>query len=180
MPRRKYSEQEIKELISFYKSELKKLQFRIGEIKEILERLQGKVKDDGDEDAEPSSARSSRDSESTKTTAKKGRPKKRGRKKKRAPYKLSDYDNFVMELLEKEDRLLSRNDIEIAMKQYVQNTEEGLSDEQIATKVTRVLHKLGSKRGNIRKYAISGRGYGYGLDKWFFQTTGKLKRKYMP
>jgi hypothetical protein len=196
MPRRKFTDLEIKELISFYKSELKKLQFRIGEIKEVLEKLQGKVRDE-DEDASeglvekparkprtpkaPKAPKAPREPKAAKEPAKKkGRPKKRGRKKKRAPYKLNQYDTFVLEYLDKEDRLLSRNDIENGLRKFHEAEGEEANDEQISTKVTRILQKLGTKRGSIRKFAISGRGYGYGLDKWFFGTTGKLKRKYIP
>lgn len=193
MPRRKFTDQEVKDLISFYKSELKKLQFRIGEIKEVLEKLQGKVKDEEEgvaEDAVEKPAKASRKARTPKAAKeprapkepakKKGRPKKRGRKKKRAPYKLNQYDTFVLEHLAKEDRLLSRKDIENGLREFLISQGEDASEDQIGTKVTRILQKLGTKRGSIKKFAISGRGYGYGLEDWFFGTTGKLKRKYIP
>ena len=173
MPRRKYSEDEVKQLIDHYKSELKKLQFQLAEVKDILNRLKG-------QSVTGTNVNEKATVEVKKENVKKRPPRKRGRKKKRAPYKLSDWDSFLLDVLEKEDRLLTKSELEGFVRHRAKLMKEKMSEDQAATKVTRILHKLGNKRQEIRKYSLSGRGYGYGLNKWFFQTTGKLKRKYMP
>lgn len=172
MPRRKYTDEELKDLLIHYKSELKKLQFQVLEIKDIIARLQGK--------ADPDKAEEAPEKAPKKTSIKKRPPRKRGRKKKRAPYKLSEWDSFILDVLEKEDRLLTKNDLENFVMHRASLIKEEMTPDQASTKVTRILHKLANKRDTIRKYSLSGRGYGYGLSKWFFQTSGKLKRKYMP
>ena len=92
-------------------------------------------------------------------------------------YKLSSWDEFLLDTLIAEDRmLLSPELIEIGEKRN-RDEKYGMSDTQVKSKVSATIHKLSNKHGAIHKYNIMGRGYAYGLPEWFL-PNGDLKTEY--
>lgn len=92
-------------------------------------------------------------------------------------YKLSEWDTFLLEMLEDENRLMINHELlELAFKR-AKALGSTLSDKQIKGKVTRSLNKLVNKRGYIMKAKYQGKGHAYGLAQWFFKN-GNVKQEW--
>jgi hypothetical protein len=92
-------------------------------------------------------------------------------------YKLSTWDNFILESLKDAGNVLINSDLQDRIGDWMKK--EGIkADENTAkAKISRSIHKLANKKGDIVKTKYEGRGFAYGLKDWF-NPNGSLKRKY--
>ncbi|MCC6540828.1 MAG: hypothetical protein IT225_01270 [Flavobacteriales bacterium] len=112
-------------------------------------------------------------------TRKKGR--KRGRRKgsKTGGYRLTDWDQLVLDTIKKNGLLPKETILEHAHTWAMTNAKKMPPDE-IAVKITRSLQKLSGTRGMLGKHRTGlRRGYHYGLKDWFFASTGALRRQHL-
>ncbi|MCB0792826.1 MAG: hypothetical protein H6595_10850 [Flavobacteriales bacterium] len=175
MPKRRFSDEDLEELLSHYRSERRKLIFQLDEIRRTIKQLRG---------SKTSDARTSgrRTSSATGTTRRRGR--KPGRKKKRTVkdggYRLNDWDNAVVSAIKTTGRLLPKADLLVHLKKWAAKNEPKVRAAEIDAHLTRSLQKLSGKRGVLGKHHTGlRRGFHYGLKEWFFNTSGKLRRTHL-
>ena len=111
----------------------------------------------------------------TKSTAKSSARSAKSKSGNAEGYRLSDWDNLLLDTLEQKGKALKKVEIDEIFKDFAKTVEPGWSDAQVYTKASRVIHKLANKRGVIRKQDIPGKGYAYGLSTWFAKN-GKIKK----
>lgn len=209
---------EIRDLISKYQSDLRKLQFQTHKVNQIILELQNYASSAEEpyaiEEPQlrelPSASSANKDTATTdsataapakqqrktrKGTGVKppssrgpGRPKKKrgpGRppkaKKKSTPkqekgkgYRLSEWDLFVMNSLDKESKALITGDF-VELAKADDSIKLGPTD--IKIKLNRSLHKLANKKGLLVKVEYDGRGYAYAKQEWL-NSKGDLPKKY--
>lgn len=187
---------EVQALIQTYTAEKAKLEFQLRNTNEIIEQLlkrKSKLSSKAVKTLE-SAAKTAlrpkrgpgRPPKARPTSAE--APKRRGRPPKAKAvesgnskagtaegYRLSDWDNLLLDTLEQKGRALKKVEIDEIFRDFAKTVEPGWSDAQIYTKASRVIHKLANKRGTIRKQDIPGKGYAYGLSGWFAKN-GKIKK----
>ena len=104
------------------------------------------------------------------------RPGKRIRKQ--GGYRLSDWDEFLLNTLKQEQRTLMTSDfLDICLEQQ-KGKANPMSEEEIKGKLSRSIHKLANKRELIEKIQTAGKGYTYALKSWF-TAAGSLKSNYL-
>ncbi len=111
-----------------------------------------------------------------------GRPPKTENKKKRAKseskkdkgYRLSEWDEFVINSLQAKQKALITSDFSDIAKG---NPDIKAGDAQVKVKLNRSLHKLANKKGILVKVEYPGRGYAYALADWL-NNKGELPKKY--
>lgn len=95
------------------------------------------------------------------------RPKGKG-------YRLSNWDNFVMDCLEqKQTALISSDILDMAAKSDSIQADSN----EIKIMLNRSLHKLANKKGLLVKVEYDGRGFAYAPAGWL-NSRGELPKKY--
>jgi hypothetical protein len=103
------------------------------------------------------------------------KPRKRVRKK--GGYRLSDWDNFILDTLQEEQKIMINADF-LDKGIAWQNTQDNpMTPTEIKGKISRSIHKLANKRKAIIKVNFPGKGYAYALTNWVTKS-GNLKKKY--
>ena len=121
-----------------------------------------------------------------KTVAKKTAAKKTVAKKPAAKsasqgagYKLSDWDQFIIDDLKKAKVVLTKNQLCEDAKKWSDSKKKGLSQDQVYTKVSNVLHKLTNKKSLVNRFSNDKIKNAYGLSDWF-TASGNLKNSNLP
>ena len=96
---------------------------------------------------------------------------------KKSGYKLSEWDNFILETLEKKGKSLINSEFYELAKEFVEENSISISNVELRGKLTRSLHKLANKRGSIVKVDFPGKGYAYALENWL-DANGEIFAKY--
>ena len=187
-------ETEIEDLILTYQSELAKLEFRASEVKSVLDDLRqhlaGMKKKAMPIARKPRTAKVAvvkpvQEAPVAKPEKKIIAPKKIAAKKtkakpvrksapKAAGYKLSSWDELVIESIKKSKKALRTKEItELVLKGA---TKSGLSDnaDLASNKVIRSLQKLANRRNDLTKVNFPGKGFIYAMPAWV-DADGKLK-----
>lgn len=180
MANKRLNDKDIDELLAQYRSERRRLSFQLERVREAIKELRRSKSD----------APSSRTSEGTKrgpgrprkavpAGARRIKPTKRKKRTVVGGYRLSDWDNAVIDSIKKADRLLPKEDILKAITSWARKAEPEMSPADVEAKLTRVLQKLSGKRGELGTHR-SGlrRGYHYGLKDWFFASSGALRKQH--
>lgn len=172
MPKISLSPHEIDELIAAYRSNLKKMRFQINQVNDAIKELQ-ELKQQKLE------AKEKKVAVKAAVRKKPGRKPKRGRKpRKTKGYRLSDWDEFVINSIREKGLPMSSAELVEAGTKHSKDTKLGLDEEQVKGKIARSLQKLANKRGVLGKASSRGKGYVYGVDEWFFARSGRLKKAY--
>lgn len=117
--------------------------------------------------------------EETKAPEEKKTRKPRTRNRKKGGYRLSEWDDFILNALKEEQKILVSSDFLDKGKEWQTTQEEPMEDEQlIKGKIARSIHKLANKRGQIVKVDYPGKGFAYALPDWVTKS-GNLKKKYI-
>ena len=104
-------------------------------------------------------------------------PKKRVRIVKNG-YKLSAWDEFIIDALkEKQHVLISKDLIEIS-KSNAEKDNSKFDLDEVKNMLNRSLHKMANKRNDLIKTKYEGKGFAYALPNWINQTNKSLKKKY--
>jgi hypothetical protein len=93
-------------------------------------------------------------------------------------YRLSEWDLFIIENLEKAQHVLVNAQILELAKAKVEEEKLDLNDQQLRGKLNRSIHKLANKRGNLVKVDYPGKGFAYGLPNWT-DKNNEIKKKYL-
>lgn len=183
MAQKRLSEKDVEQLLVQYRSERRKLIFQLETVRAAIADL--KAVREGAQPAGGKVAAKRGPGRPRKTAATPVRRKRKpGRRKKRqikdGGYRLSNWDNVVVQAIEKSQRLLPKADLLKHMTTWAKKNEPKMKADEIELKLTRVLQKLSGKRGVLGTYR-SGlrRGYHYGLRTWFFSTSGKLRKQHL-
>lgn len=123
-------------------------------------------------------------SKSTATKKRRGRPpkskstaaKKTTGKSSAKGYRLSEWDNHILDTLEKQQKVLVFSDFLEAAKGKQGSGKGKLSEKEIYRRINQSLHKLANKREAIIKVSHPGRGYAYGLPAW--RSGRGVKKQY--
>ncbi|MCB9291436.1 MAG: hypothetical protein H6560_29305 [Lewinellaceae bacterium] len=111
----------------------------------------------------------SKSAESSPKTTKKERSEKKG-----AGYRLSEWDQFVINSLkEKQQAMITQDFLDIA--KAAPDIKSG--EAQIKVKLNRSLHKLANKKEALVKVEHPGRGYAYAMKEWL-NNKGELPKKF--
>ena len=206
---------EIRDLISGYQSDLRKLHFQVHKTNQIIAELKsyGTQAEETYALEQPSlpelpSASNEEDqavasadqaSEAPQRKTRRGRPANRklssedkpkrgpGRPRKESSaasaanerpkgkgYRLSHWDNFVMDCLEqKQTALISADILDMAGKSESIQADAN----EIKIMLNRSLHKLANKKGLLVKVEYDGRGFAYAPAGWL-NSRGELPKKY--
>lgn len=132
--------------------------------------------------------RAAKDEASETSKASTGRKKytkrKPGRRKKRTVvggYRLNEWDQMIIDLIKKENKLLTKAEILKHTKVWAKRNYPRMKASEVELKLTRVLQKLAGKRGALGGHRTGLiRGYHYGLKEWFFAASGKLMKIHYP
>ncbi len=89
-------------------------------------------------------------------------------------YRLSDWDQFVINKLEEKSSALTTSDFADLAKE---DPSIKSGEAQIKIKLNRSLHKLANKKGLLSKVEYSGRGFAYAKAEWL-NSKGNLPKKY--
>ncbi|MBL7952346.1 MAG: hypothetical protein JNM62_11580 [Flavobacteriales bacterium] len=104
---------------------------------------------------------------------------KRRKRKKTGGYRLSDWDEMVIEAITGTG-LLPKQLIVDRGRAWVKASGKRMSAADVEAKITRVLQKLSGSRGVLGKYRTGlRRGYHYGLKEWFFASSGALRKQHL-
>ncbi|MCB9170239.1 MAG: hypothetical protein H6597_04615 [Flavobacteriales bacterium] len=173
MPKKRFSEKDIQELLGHYRAERRKLIFQLDEVRRTIKQLRGITPSDGTK---------TRSTRSGTGPARRGR--KPGRKKKRTikegGYRLNDWDTAVVNAIKTTGRLLPKADLLENLKKWAAKNAPRTPAAEVEAHLTRSLQKLSGKRGVLGKHHTGlRRGFHYGLKEWFFNTSGKLRRAHL-
>ena len=94
--------------------------------------------------------------------------------KSEASYRLSDWDQFVIDRLKEKQSAMTTSDFASAA---VKDKSIDFGEAQIKVKLNRSLHKLANKKNVLVKVEHSGRGFAYALSDWL-NSKGELPKKY--
>lgn len=168
---------EVKDLMAKYQSELRKVAFEKARLEAAIRDLQALLQSGPSEDVIQAISNST----SSPITSSEEVPLEKAsisikddntirelvnRKSKKRPskgYRISDWDKLLLDSLAK-----SNDSVPIWILLEIfgrRNVEEGLglTEEQVRGKLSRSLHKLGNKRGVIKKVPYEGKGFAYKL-----------------
>ncbi len=184
MASKKLNEKEIAQLLTQYRSERRRLLFQLERVRSAMRDLKaglesGTVPTSGEEPVKRGPGRP-KGSTNVKAAAPKKKP---GRRKKRTitggGYRLNEWDQVVMDAIDKQNMLLPKEDLQLAAMEFAKTNSPEMSEEEVQAKLTRVLQKLSGKRGVLGTHR-SGlrRGYHYGLKDWFFESSGLLRKQH--
>ena len=182
MAKRRLNPKDLDHLLNHYRAERRRLNFQLEKIRAAIAELK---EQGGDASAEAGEAPVKRGPGRPRknAAAKPARRRKPGRRKKREVkdgYRLSDWDNTVIDLIAKANRLLPKEDLLRGTIAWAKKYDPKMKQAEVEAKLTRVLQKLSGKRGMLGTYQ-SGlrRGYHYGVKDWFFASSGKLRKKHL-
>jgi hypothetical protein len=88
-------------------------------------------------------------------------------------YKLSDWDNFVIQSIDQSGKILITAEIIDLVKNKMISSGKKTTDKEIKNKVTRSLQKLVNRRGDLSKVSYKGKGFAYAMPKWV-DKKGKI------
>ena len=182
MAKKRLNPKEVQQLLGQYRSERRRLMFQLENVREAIRELKAVGGDQSDEGEEAAPKRGPGRPRKPVTTQKYKR--KPGRRKKReiknGGYRLSEWDNVIVDAITKRNELLPKEELKKHLIGWARKNEPAMKEDELEVKLTRVLQKLSGKRGVLGTYR-SGlrRGYHYGLKDWFFQSTGKLRKQHL-
>ncbi len=192
------NKEEAQDLLEHYKSELNKLAFQMNKANEVISEIEKHLKKRGNQNGNGRIVKSngrvsnkiSRTAQPEKRQAQIKKvsdnvtivippisTRKKFTKKKTNGYRLSEWDNFILETLAAHNKPLVNSDFNTLALEHAKSTKSTDTPEQIRGKIIRSIHKLANKRKAIKKHNISGKGYAYGLAEWF-NTAGNLRKAY--
>lgn len=95
-------------------------------------------------------------------------------------YRLSTFDNYILEALNTRGYVLISSDLISFIEAKYQENNEPFTDEDLKTRLSRSLHKMVNRRGDIKQVKYLGRGNAYALPEWVTEageTKPKFRRK---
>lgn len=165
-------------LLNQYRSERKRLIFQLGKVRETITQLKSIRSKEAK--VEPVDIPKRGPGRPRKIPLDGAVPARRSGKRRRSGgYRLSDWDNVVIDAITKEG-LLPKQVILERVRSWVKQQGMRMSAADVEVKVTRVLQKLSGTRGLLGTHRTGlQRGYHYGLKEWFFTSSGALRKQHL-
>lgn len=92
-------------------------------------------------------------------------------------YKLSDWDNYVIQSISESGKVRITSEILESVKNKMAAAGKKVTDLQVRNKVTRSLQKLVNNRGDLAKVSYQGKGLAYALPTWL-EAKGKVSSEF--
>lgn len=186
------TEVEVKDLIGRYTSELKKLAYQAGKVKEAIADLERIRRSEGDVNVSAgifdvagnmATSASFTAAEAVDPPRPKSVIEVLGSNEEvdlpetGSGYRLSEWDYFILDGLRDSGMTLVNSDFFKLAAKKIKHDGLEMSRSQLHGKINRSIHKLTHKRGILVKVPFSGKGYAYALSNWF-DGEGKLKSQF--
>ncbi|MBP6310940.1 MAG: hypothetical protein WAR83_00410 [Flavobacteriales bacterium] len=182
MATRRLTPKDAEQLLAQYRSERRRLNFQLEKVRAAIAEIKGSVvpvePGDGVVRLKRGPGRPRKDPSQLKS-AKRISGKRKKREIKDGGYRLSSWDQLVIDTITKADQLITKGRLLKAAIVWAKKNEPSMTAKDVEDKLTRVLQKLSGKRqilGTHRTGMI--RGYHYGIMKWFFASSGKLRKQH--
>lgn len=173
----KLNEFDILDLLNEYHSELRKLKHKVDFVKDKVAELEEQystIKKIKSSAAQSAKAEPVETTNEEKTTSK---DEDGAEKRKRKPYPLSDWDKFIMETIQENNRATLSREIYEAVKEKAVNAGVFTTDEKSKSKINQCLVKLTNRREDLKKVNHKGRGFAYALPIWY-DDRNRLMKEY--
>ncbi len=164
---------DIMDLISDYKSEVRKLTAKISFCNSRIGELEGLLSDNAS-DQKPTEHQKS--VKPTFTTPAGTRLRKKETKP-RKPYPLSKWDEIILEVIRENNRATLSRDIYDKAFERAKGFGIFTTDEKSKSKINQCLVKLTNRRNDLVKMRYGGRGFAYCYPEWI-DEKGRLKREH--
>jgi len=92
-------------------------------------------------------------------------------------YKLSDWDNYVIQSISESGKVRITSEILESVKNKMAAAGRKVTDFEVRNKVTRSLQKLVNNRGDLAKVSYEGKGLAYALPAWL-EAKGKVSSEF--
>ena len=160
---------DIMDLISDYKSEIRKLNAKISFCENRILELEELIDDEN-----ISSASDSNDDNGNKLFSRTRKKETKPRK----PYPLSDWDQIILDILKDNGKAQLSKDIYEQVFERAKKSGIYIDDIKSKAKINQCLVKLTSRRNDLVKVRYGGRGFAYCLPEWI-DENGKIKSEYI-
>lgn len=173
----KLNEFDILDLLNEYHSELRKLKHKVDFVKNKVAELEDqystikKIKSNAIQEAKAETV------ETVETEKEAPRAEVGDEKRKRKPYPLSEWDTFIMETIQENNRATLSREIYEAVKEKAIKAGVFTTDEKSKSKINQCLVKLTNRRDDLNKVKHKGRGYAYALPSWY-DDRNRLMKEY--
>lgn len=160
---------DIMDLISDYKSEIRKLNAKISFCENRILELEELIDDEN-----IFSASDSNDENGYKLFSRTRKKETKPRK----PYPLSDWDQIILDILKDNGKAQLSKDIYEQVFERAKKSGIYIDDIKSKAKINQCLVKLTSRRNDLVKVRYGGRGFAYCLPEWI-DENGKIKSEYI-
>ncbi|MBE6345630.1 MAG: hypothetical protein IJE76_07345 [Bacteroidales bacterium] len=160
---------DIMDLISDYKSEIRKLNAKISFCENRILELEELIDDEN-----IFSASDSNDDNGNKLFSRTRKKETKPRK----PYPLSDWDQIILDILKDNGKAQLSKDIYEQVFERAKKSGIYIDDIKSKAKINQCLVKLTSRRNDLVKVRYGGRGFAYCLPEWI-DENGKIKSEYI-
>jgi hypothetical protein len=173
----KLNEFDILDLLNEYHSELRKLKHKVDFVKNKVADLEDqysmikRIKSDAIQETKAEPIETAKEEEEVPQEA------VSDDKKKRKPYPLSEWDNFIMETIQENNRATLSREIYEAVKEKAIKAGVFTTDEKSKSKINQCLVKLTNRRDDLNKVKHKGRGFAYALPIWY-DDRNRLMKEY--
>lgn len=155
---------DIMDLISDYKSEIRKLSAKISFCESRIFELENLLKTNSNSENFISIS-----SPSTRYRKKESNPRK--------PYPLSSWDKIILDIISENEKAMLSKDIYDNVFKRAKDVGIFIDDIKSKAKINQCLVKLANRRSDLIKVKYGGRGYAYCLPEWV-NENGTLKKEY--
>lgn len=155
---------DIMDLISDYKSEIRKLSAKISFCESRIFELENLLKTNSNSENFISIS-----SPSTRYRKKETNPRK--------PYPLSSWDKIILDIISENEKAMLSKDIYDNVFKRAKDVGIFIDDIKSKAKINQCLVKLANRRSDLIKVKYGGRGYAYCLPEWV-NENGTLKKEY--
>lgn len=160
---------DIMDLISDYKSEIRKLNAKISFCENRILELEELIDDEN-----IFSASDSNDDNGNKLFSRTRKKETKPRK----PYPLSDWDQIILDILKDNGKAQLSKDIYEQVFERAKKSGIYIDDIKSKAKINQCLVKLTSRRNDLVKVRYGGRGFAYCLPEWI-DENGEIKSEYI-
>lgn len=160
---------DIMDLISDYKSEIRKLNAKISFCENRILELEELIDDEN-----IFSVSDSNDDNGNKLFSRTRKKETKPRK----PYPLSDWDQIILDILKDNGKAQLSKDIYEQVFERAKKSGIYIDDIKSKAKINQCLVKLTSRRNDLVKVRYGGRGFAYCLPEWI-DENGKIKSEYI-
>lgn len=164
---------DIMDLISDYKSEVRKLNAKINFCSSRINELESLLNDNAQEQKPTERQKSVKPTFTTPA----GTRLRKKETKPRKPYPLSKWDEIILDVIRENNRATLSKDIYDKAFEKAKVANIFMTDDKSKSKINQCLVKLTNRRNDLVKMRYGGRGFAYCYPEWI-DEKGRLRREY--